>query len=67
MTEEQRKRLAEHRGDFTFYTSDLRPQSDGRSSAKQRSMRLRNRSVKHSKQWRLSAQERSVLRYSTET
>lgn len=67
MTEQQLNRIAEHSGDFTFYTSDRSPQSDGRSSAQQRTMRVRNRSHKHSKQWRLSAQERSVLRYSTET
>lgn len=68
-TDEERLRIEEFRTAFSFDSNDRRiaqdRYSDGRSSARQRAMTRRNRSIKHDKQWRSSVQERSVLRYTT--
>jgi hypothetical protein len=67
LSDEQKERIAEYSDAFSFIDSDkdvsLNRYSQG--SQNQRGMRRRNRSVKQDKQWRTSAQERSVLRYST--
>lgn len=67
MNEEQRARLADHRNDFTFLTSDREIQREEYSEGRyvQRSMRRSNRSRKTDKQWRTTSQERAVLRYTT--
>lgn len=66
LTDEQLGRIAEYRSAFTFERMMTAEEATERSApSQQRAMKRRNASIKHDKQWRLSQQERSVLRYST--
>lgn len=65
MSDEDRRHLEKHRLDFTFTDRDSDIEADRYSEGRYvtRSMRRRNSSIKHDKQWRTSQQERSVLRF----
>lgn len=67
LTDEQRKRLADHRSAFSFETNDRQVERQEYTEGRyvRQSMRRSNRSHKEEKHWRTSQAERSVLRYTT--